>query len=105
MANARDGPVKKIGSGHMAAMARLGLAEIRAAAAFPESNVVQPPVPGLYGVPTQGEVAAAREADADASSKLRELNEEPLSILGERLQQAERSRDVREPASRELDWE
>lgn len=105
MGNSRDGPSKKIGDGHLAAMARLGLAELRAAAAFPESNIVQPSVPGLYGVPTQGEVAAAREPDAEAASKAQELNEEPRSILNERLERAERACDGRERETRELDRE
>lgn len=37
-----DKPEPKIGAGHASAMARLGLAELRAAVVFSESNVVQP---------------------------------------------------------------
>jgi hypothetical protein len=59
----------KIGSGHAAAMARLGLKELRAAA-FPEtSNIAQPSEYGLYGTRTPGEVAESRRSE--------ELNEEP----------------------------
>jgi hypothetical protein len=46
---------------------------------------------GLYGTKTPGEVAEARKSEE------RDLNEEPRSILEERLQQAEKARDGREP--------
>jgi hypothetical protein len=86
----RDTSEPKIGTGHAEAMFRQGLAELRAAM-FPESNVAQPAQYGLYGTKTPGEVAEARKSEE------RDLNEEPRSILEERLQQAEKARDGREP--------
>lgn len=70
-----DEPKPKIGSEHFGAMARLGLAELRAAVVFSESNVVQPAPYGLYGTKTPGEVQddrkeSAREPEAEAPSVL-----------------------------------
>ncbi|MBX3357425.1 MAG: hypothetical protein KF745_03265 [Phycisphaeraceae bacterium] len=79
----------KIGAGHAAAMARQGLAELRAAM-YPSSNVAQPPQYGIYGTRTPGEVMEDKEKAA------RDPDERP-SILGERLQQAERDVESREP--------
>jgi hypothetical protein len=50
----------KFGAGHANAMARLGLAELRAAVVFSESNVVQPSPYGIYGTKTPGEVQNER---------------------------------------------
>jgi hypothetical protein len=97
---ARDAPQPKIGAGHAEAMFRQGLAELRAAAGFSESNVAQPPQYGLYGTKTPGEVAEARKADE------RDLNEEPRSVVDEHVKQAEEaSRDVHERDSREPEKE
>lgn len=87
---ARDEPDPQIGAGHASAMFRQGLAELRAAL-YPESNVAQPVQHGMAGTLTQGEIADAKKPDD------RDLNEEPRSILGERMEQAEHARDVREP--------
>ena len=51
----------KIGDGHAAGMARLGLAELRQAVSFGHGSVEQPTGPGIFGAPTQGEIAKARE--------------------------------------------
>lgn len=87
---ARDDPDPKIGAGHASAMFRQGLAELRNAL-YQDSNVAQPAQYGLYGTKTPGEVAEARRAEE------RDLNEEPRSILDERMEQAEQVRDGREP--------
>jgi len=72
----------KIGSGHAAAMARLGLKELRGAL-YPGSNVAQPNEHGLYGSLTPGEVAESRkESTLDAE-------QERGSVLGDHLQRAE----------------
>ena len=85
----------KIGAGHAAAMARLGLDELRAAM-YTKSNVAQPTEYGIYGTKTPGEVAESRRADE------RGPDEEPQndSVLDDRLRQAERNADdrSREPA-------
>lgn len=81
---------QKIGAGHASAWLRLGLAEIRAAATFSESNIIQPSPYGIYGVATPQEVLA------DKQGEVREQDEQP-SILGDRLEQAERQTAGREP--------
>jgi len=96
---ARDEPDPKIGAGHAGAMFREGLRELRNAL-YPESNVAaQNPEYGLYGTRTPGEVAEARKSEE------RDFNEEPRSTLGERLEQAEQTRDVREPEPPSMDKE
>lgn len=59
-----DKPQPKIGAGHASAMARLGLAELRAAVAFSESNIVQPSPYGIYGTKTPGEVQEERRSSS-----------------------------------------
>jgi hypothetical protein len=86
---AKDQPEPKIGAGHASAMFRQGLAELRAAL-YDDSNVAQPAQYGLYGTRTPGEVAEARRSEE------RDLNEEPKSVLEERLQQSEHARDERD---------
>jgi len=72
----------KIGEGHLAGMARMGLNEVRSAL-YPESNVAQQqPEVGIFGRLTQGEIAEARSPDD------RTLDEErtprPDSVLANR---------------------
>ena len=89
---------QKIGSGHVSAMARQGLRELRGAM-YPESNVAQQPEYGLYGTQTPGEVAESRRADAiDMSDEKPQARD---SILEDRMRQAE-SRDDRGDESRDL---
>jgi hypothetical protein len=76
---ARDSPPPKIGSGHAEAMFRQGLSELRGAL-YPDSNVAQPAQYGLYGTRTPGEVADSRKESA------RDMNEEPSSVVEDRLQ-------------------
>lgn len=80
MKNDKDEP--KIGAGHAAAMARMGLKELRAAF-YPQSNVAQPSEYGLYGTRTPGEVAESRKDTALDAEQERE------SVLGDHLQRAE----------------
>lgn len=89
-------PQPKIGAGHASAMFRQGLKELRGAM-YHDSNVAQPPEYGLYGTRTPGEVAESRRADE------RDLNEEPRSIVDERVQQAERTVDERASGDRGRD--
>lgn len=89
---AREESTQKIGAGHASAMFRQGLAELRGAL-YPESNVSQPTVYGIYGTKTPGEVMQERQGES------RDPDEQP-SILEERLKQAEQQRDAdkgREP--------
>src|SRR5882724_9038226 len=88
----------KIGAGHASAMFRQGLKELRGAL-YPESNVAQHQEYGLYGTRTPGEVAEARRSDE------RDLEEEPQSVLADRLERAEQSKDDRgrEPKEPERD--
>lgn len=87
----------KFGEGHVAAMARLGLKELRAAA-YPESNIAQNNEVGLYGSPTQGEVAAARKDEKS------EPEQEQGSIVEQHVREAE-SRSDREEPPREQELE
>lgn len=91
----RDNDTPKIGAGHASAMFRLGISELRAAAAFADSNIVQPTPYGMYGVATPQEVLA------DKQGEQRDPDESP-SVLDERLKQAEQQRYTdkgREPES------
>ena len=59
-------PDRKLGEGHAQAMLRQGFKELQAAV-FSESNVAREPEPGSFGHPTQGEIAAERRSDPQAS--------------------------------------
>lgn len=80
----------KIGSGHLRAMGKLGLAEIRGAL-YPSSNVAQPTEYGVFGKETPAEISQLREHNRD---------EEP-SILGERLKTVEANRDASRESAKE----
>jgi hypothetical protein len=86
---AKDQPTPKIGAAHASAMFRQGLAELRAAL-YPESNVAQPPVYGIAGTRTPGEVME------DKKLEMRDPDERP-SILDERLKQVEKDHAGPEP--------
>lgn len=79
----------KIGEGHAAAMARLGLRELRQAAFFSESNVAQQTEYGLYGTRTPGEVAEARRSGEGKDLEEVAPEQGEKSVLAERLQEAE----------------
>lgn len=74
----KDESRRKIGEGHAAAMARLGLKELRGAF-YSQSNVAQPSEYGLCGTRTPGEIADDRRRDGD----------EEKSAIAERLERAE----------------
>ncbi|MBX3387269.1 MAG: hypothetical protein KF768_11920 [Phycisphaeraceae bacterium] len=78
---AQEDNAPKIGAGHASAMFRQGLAELRGAL-YPESNVAQPTVYGIYGTKTPGEVMQEKQGEQ------RDPDETP-SILDERVKQAE----------------
>jgi hypothetical protein len=78
----------KIGAGHVSAMFRQGLAELRGAL-YPESNVAQPPQYGIYGTKTPGEVMQEKQAEG------RDPDEQP-SVLEERMKPQAQERDSQE---------
>lgn len=89
-----------IGTGHAAAMARLGLRELRAAF-YPDLNVAQSHAElGLYGTATPAEVTEVRRGEAPG----RDAEAEPPSALGARLQQAA-EREPQEPEPPALERE
>lgn len=73
----------KIGAGHVSAMGRQGLRELRGAL-YPDSNVAQQPEYGLYGTMTPGEIAADRKASEPQIGP-----DEERSVIADRVQQAE----------------
>lgn len=79
-------------AGHTAAMGRQGLAELRAAF-YPESNIAQPPGPGIFGTETQKGVDESRQADLTRGSP------DSPSIFDGRLGEPDRNADAqdREP--------
>jgi hypothetical protein len=89
----------KVGAGHLKAMARQGLKEIRGAL-YAHSNVAQPTEYGMFGTATPGEVDRAIQESA------RGPEQEPAdgkdSVLAERMREAE-SRGEREVGAKELD--
>ncbi len=91
----------RIGDGHAAAMARLGLRELRGAL-YPHSDVAQQTEYGLYGTRTPGEVAEARRSGEgkDLEEVVPEQSEK--SVLADRLQQAE-ARDDHARDSKDMD--
>jgi len=72
---------QKIGAGHLSAMARQGLAELRGAL-YQDSSVAQPTMYGIVGTKPPGEVMEERRGES------RDPDENP-SILDERLNQIE----------------
>ncbi len=87
----------KIGDGHVEAMARQGLRELRNSI-YPSSNISNVTELGVFGTQTPGEIAEARREDVRAPE------EEGPSVLQERMQQAaEKSKDVKQVKERGLD--
>jgi hypothetical protein len=88
-----DKPQPKIGAGHASAMFRLGLAELRAAVAFSESNIIQPSPYGIYGTKTPGEVQEERQSSSQ------DRGDYPPPALSERRLESgeERGRDEPDP--------
>lgn len=93
----------KIGEGHAAAMARLGLRELRGSL-YPESNVAQQTEYGLYGTRTPGEVAEARRSGENKGLEEVVPDQTERSVLADRMQQAD-GRDDRGRDSKSLEKE
>jgi hypothetical protein len=81
---------RKIGSGHLEAMARLGLRELRNAA-NPSRESVADTEMGLFGTETQGEIAKARKGPGDGPEQ--EDAEKTLSMDALRQDAQKRGRD------------
>jgi hypothetical protein len=77
---------KKLGDGHMKAMGRQGLAELRAAF-YTGSNIAQPTEAGIFGRPTPGEIANERE-ESRFGADGREAEGRP-SVLKDALERAQ----------------
>src|SRR5579859_7289233 len=84
---------RKIGAGHAAAMARLGLKELRNAANPSRESVADAEI-GLYGTQTQGEIAEARGGPGQGPEQESPGNTMSLDDLREHAQR--RSRDDRD---------
>ncbi|HVS39335.1 MAG TPA: hypothetical protein VMS17_27505 [Gemmataceae bacterium] len=82
---------RKIGSGHAAAMARLGLKELRNLANPSRESVADQEI-GLYGSLTQGEIAEARSGPGQGPEQ--ESRDKTLS-LDDLRGDAQRKRDER----------
>ncbi len=95
--SSEDGTKGKIGAGHVSAMGRQGLNELRGAL-YPESNVAQPTEMGAYGTATPVEVTKERAGEEPQRG-------EDASIIESRVQQAEASRDTGSRDSIELSKE
>jgi hypothetical protein len=81
----------KFGAGHAAAMARLGLKELRNAANPSRESVADNEI-GLYGTLTQGEIAEARDGPGAGSQQ--ESRREALSLAELRGYAAEKAKDA-----------
>jgi hypothetical protein len=88
----------KIGDGHLSAMARMGLHELRGAV-YPDSNVAQSPEYGLYGTKTPGEIAEARDGDSNSL----EPDKGSASVVGDRLRESAARDYGHYPPSMEMD--
>ena len=90
-----ESPETKLGAGHASAMARQGLAELRAAF-YADSNVAQPTEYGMYGKPTPQEIVSDKQADQslDAQPSVLEGRLESAEPAGERDSEA---REAPEP--------
>jgi hypothetical protein len=82
---------RKIGAGHAAAMARLGLKELRNAA-NPSRESVADTEMGLYGTQTQCEIAEARGGPGQGPEQ--ESPDKTLSLDGLREDAEKRGRDA-----------
>lgn len=82
---------RKIGEGHVAAMARLGLKELRNAINPSRESVADQEI-GIYGTLTQGEIADARGGPGNGpeqESRLKNLGLDDLRAYAKELSQAE----------------
>jgi len=83
---------QKIGAGHVEAMARLGLKELRNALNPSRESAADSEL-GLYGTQTQGEIAEAREGPGKGPEQ--ESRDKTLSLKGLREDANKRSQDDR----------
>lgn len=81
----------KIGAGHAAAMARLGLKELRNAANPARDSAADSEI-GLYGTLTQGEIAEAREGPG--AGRQQEARRNTLSLAELRGFAAEKAKEA-----------
>jgi hypothetical protein len=81
---------RKIGTGHAAAMARLGLKELRNALNPSRESVADNEI-GLYGTQTQGEIAEARGGPGQGPEQ--ESSDKLMSLDDLRKDAEKRSRD------------
>jgi hypothetical protein len=81
---------RKIGAGHLEAMARLGLKELRNAANPSRESVADTEI-GLYGSATQGEIAEARGGPGQGPEQ--ETSDKVLSLDELRKDAERRGRD------------
>lgn len=86
----------KWGEGHAAAMGRMGLHELQNAT-YPDSNVAHRGEVGVFGSPTQGEVASARDEKEATPEQERE------SIVDRYVRAAESRPDPEPSQEQELD--
>lgn len=90
---------EKFGAGHASAMARQGLRELRGAL-YTQSNVAQAPDYGIYGNKTPGEIADER--DPSGGAREQSADQEPRSVLQNRLDRADRQREASSRDDREF---
>lgn len=88
-----------IGKGHATAMLRLGLHELQGAM-YTNSNVAQPGEIGVFGRPTQGELADDRRNSPEISD-----DKESASILNDTMNRAADRSSHRSGREREVDLE
>ena len=81
----------KFGAGHAAAMARLGLKELRNAANPSRESVADTEI-GLYGSLTQGEIAEAREGPG--AGREQESRKDALSLAELRGHAAQKAKEA-----------
>ncbi len=93
---------RKIGEGHLEAMARLGLKELRNALNPSRESVADSEV-GLYGTATQGEIADARGGPGQGPEQ--ESPNERLSLDDLRVAAKEQSQLDGRSREREMDRE
>ncbi|SRR5260221_10727432 len=82
---------RKIGEGHVAAMARLGLKELRNALNPSRESVADNEI-GLYGTETQGEIATARRGPGEGpeqESPVGNVSLDAVRAYAKELSQAE----------------
>jgi hypothetical protein len=83
---------RKIGDGHLAAMARLGLKELRNAVNPSRESAADNEI-GLYGTLTQGEIAQARKGPGDGHEQESLSMDDLRGKAAEKAKEAEREKE------------